>query len=454
MYGVREAGLSGQVVDATVTGVSSSQQRPRRSVDFWLIAILVVAGLLRLAVLLVRSSETSRFLTPDTPGYRALSRDLSAFTSESNPHFSLSMLRTPVYPLYLAATRDLTGSSIVGPMILQVLVAVGAVYVTYRLGLSLFDRPVGLWAAALLALDPLSIVYSSLILTEALFAFFLVCSVLLLWRPEDNTWARGLASGVLLGVATLTRPVSFYLSVLLAVGFLVLERSDLRRAIVVALSFLVGFGVVAGGWVVRNDVMGGDPTISTIEGYNLLYYRAVGALEEGQGLTSQRAYAEVSKDLRAELPPRATPDQIDRAEQSVARSILVNNPEGYAKEVIKGAGRLVFGSGGDEFIPATGGHATDLADAYGDLYLFVLYVLVVVGLWAAWRKHKLRNCIMPLIVIVYATAVSSGLEAYSRFRMPIMPFLSLLAGAGAVAVVSIARDFRARSTGAPVPPKK
>ncbi len=29
----------------------------------------------------------------------------------------------------------------------------------------------------------------------------------------------------------------------------------------------------------RNDVMGGDPTVSTIAGYNVLCYRAVGALE-------------------------------------------------------------------------------------------------------------------------------------------------------------------------------
>ena len=52
----------------------------------------------------------------------------------------------------------------------------------------------------------------------------------------------------------------------------------------------------------------------------------------------------------------------------------------------------------------------------------VLYILVVVGLWLAWREHRLRNCLLLLIVIFYLAIVSSGLEAYSRFRDPIMPF--------------------------------
>ncbi len=163
------------------------------------------------------------------------------------------MLRTPVYPLYLAVTRTITGSSFIGPMILQVIVGVGVVYVTYRLGLNLFGRRVALCAAMILAVDPLSIVYSSLVLTEVLFTFFVVCSVLLLWRPDANRWTRGLASGLLLGVATLTRPVSLYLSILLAIGYLILERRRLRQAVVVVLSFLIGFGLIAGGWVVRNE---------------------------------------------------------------------------------------------------------------------------------------------------------------------------------------------------------
>jgi hypothetical protein len=87
-------------------------------------------------------------------------------------------------------------------------------------------------------------------------------------------------------------------------------------------------------------------------------------------------------------------------EQSLATRVIREHLVGYAKEVAKGGARLVAGPGNDEFVPATGGHAHDLVDAYGLVYLVVLYVLVVVGLWWAWRQRRLRNCFIPIVVIL------------------------------------------------------
>jgi 4-amino-4-deoxy-L-arabinose transferase-like glycosyltransferase len=405
--------------------------------------VLAVAALLRFGVLLIRSFREKRFLTPDTAGYQTLAKDLGAFTSKSNPHFGLSMLRTPVYPLYLSFTHLITDSRIIGPMTIQVLIGVAVVYVTYRLALSLFGRSVALWAAAILAIDPVSVIYSSLILTETLYAFFLVGAVLLLWRPQDNRWTRALAAGVLLGLATLTRPVSIYLSVVVAVGYLILERQDLRKAGLVVVAFLIGFGVVAGGWIIRNDVMGGVATISTIEGYNILYYRAVGALAESDHLTQTKAHHRLSKELKHELPRHATPGQVDKAEESLGTKIIREHVTGYVKEAAKGGGRLVFGPGNAELATATAKHVTDVVDGYAIVYLIGCYLLGLIGLWSAWRTYRLRICLLPLLVIIYTVVVSSGLEAYSRFRVPIMPFFALLAGLGLVAIVNGGPDTAA-----------
>ena len=411
-----------------------------------LVLVLAGAALLRFGVLYIRSFREKRFLTPDTAGYQTLARDLGAFTSKSNPHFGLSMLRTPVYPLYLSFTHLITGSRIIGPMVLQVLVGVAVAYVTYRLALSLFGRSVALCAAAIVAIDPVSVIYSSLILTETLYAFFLVGAVLLLWRPEHNGWTRALAAGVLLGLATLTRPVSIYLSVVLAIGYLILERQNLRRAGLATLAFLIGFGVVAGGWIIRNDVMGGVATISTIEGYNLLYYRAVGTLVESDHLTQSKAHHRLSKELKHELPPHATPGQVDKAEESLGTKTIRQHITGYIKEAVKGGARLVLGPGDAELATATAKHVTDLVDGYAVVYLIGCYLLGLIGLWSAWRSYRLRLCLLPLLVIIYTVVVSSGLEAYSRFRVPIMPFFAVLAGLGLMAIVTRGPGGVARPT--------
>jgi hypothetical protein len=146
------------------------------------------------------------------------------------------------------------------------------------------------------------------------------------------------------------------------------------------------------------------------------------------------ARKELTGRLHAELPPRPTLDQVAHTEQSLGLATLRAHPVGYALEVAQGGGRLVFGPGDAEFATATGGHATAVMDAYGVVYLVGLYGLAAVGMWSAWRSRTLRNAVLPILVIAYMILVSSGLEAYSRFRVPIMPYFALLAGVGVTAV--------------------
>jgi Dolichyl-phosphate-mannose-protein mannosyltransferase len=426
---------SGRAAGSDASHGSSAMAAFRR-LDIPLTIILTVALLLRLAVCIGGALRPSAYIQNDSHGYLSLANDLGAFTSKSGPNYLLSLSRTPVYPVYLSVIHDITGSSVIAPMAVQVLVSVCTVYLTFRLGRTLFGRVAGLGAAAALAIDPVSIAFSAVVLTEALFTFFLVGSLVLLWRPNDpRRWTRGLAAGLLLGLGTLTRPVSIYLSVVLAVAYLVLERKHLRQSVTVAVAFMIGFGVLAGGWIVRNEVVGGGVTISTIESYNLYYYRALGVVEQTQNLSEAQAYEEMSNELKAKLPGHPSPTETSAAERSMATTIIREHPVPYAKEVVKGAIRIVAGPGLDETVYALTGHTTELPNVYAVPYLIAFYILVALGLWSALRARLLRNGVLPVLVILYLLVVASGLEAYFRFRTPMMPFLALFAGVGLATVL-------------------
>jgi hypothetical protein len=425
----------GSDIDAEASHRSSAVAAFRRF-DIPLTIILTVALLLRLAVCIGGALRPSAYIQNDSHGYLTLANDLGAYASKSGANYLLSLSRTPVYPVYLSVIHDVFGSSLIAPMIVQVVVSVCTVYLTFRLGRTLFGRVAGLGAAAALALDPVSIAFSAVVLTEALFTFLLVCSLILLWRPNDpRSWRRGLVAGLLLGLATLTRPVSIYLSVVLAVAYLVLERKHLRQSVTVALAFMIGFGVLAGGWIVRNEVAGGGVTISTIGSYNLYYYRALGVVEQTQNLSQAQAYEEMSNELKAKLPAHPSPTQTSAAEQSMATTIIRQHPVPYAEEVVKGAMRIIAGPGLDETADALTGHTTELPNVYAVPYLIAFYILVALGLWSVWRARLLRNGVLPVIVILYLLVVASGLEAYFRFRTPMMPFLALFAGVGLATVL-------------------
>jgi hypothetical protein len=73
------------------------------------------------------------------------------------------------------------------------------------------------------------------------------------------------------------------------------------------------------------------------------------------------------------------------------------------------------------------------------IHLFALYICLSVGLWRLFRTGG-RQCRPAHLVlgclICYLLAVSAGPEAYSRFRVPLMPFLALYGGYGLACVLS------------------
>ena len=75
-------------------------------------------------------------------------------------------------------------------------------------------------------------------------------------------------AGLVFGLATLIRPVTSYLILLIVPADMWLRR---RRAASVLMSvwMLVGFAAPVGGWMLRNHQLTGKAVVSSIQDYNL-----------------------------------------------------------------------------------------------------------------------------------------------------------------------------------------
>ena len=62
-------------------------------------------------------------------------------------------------------------------------------------------------------------------------------------------------------------------------------------------------------------------------------------------------------------------------------------------------------------------------------YTFPAFSLAVVGLVRFWRGNR-HFFYLAFLVIVYFIVVSAGAEAYSRFRVPIIPMYAILIAVG------------------------
>ena len=137
----------------------------------------------------------------------------------------------------------------------------------------------GYVTAGVLALWPNLVFHAGAALTESLFNMLLLATVLLVVRAPSagEGWERwrSIIVGVVLGAATLVRPVTIPLVPALLVVLLV-GRAGWRRAIIQTAAVSGIAVLVLAPWLVRNAVVMDQLTLSTNTGDNLCMSRHVG----------------------------------------------------------------------------------------------------------------------------------------------------------------------------------
>ncbi len=179
--------------------------------------------------------DVTIFIAPDTASYVEPARELIAsdrFFSGGAPE----IIRTPGYPLLL--TAGLLGGRLELITIgLQIILSCFTVYMVYRTSGLLFEREqIALVAAALYAVEPLSILYTSELVAETLFAAVVMIWVYYLMRYlRHQSRVDLLASAAALSASVYVRPIGYFLPILVATGLtvwaLVAPLHDKRRLV-------------------------------------------------------------------------------------------------------------------------------------------------------------------------------------------------------------------------------
>jgi 4-amino-4-deoxy-L-arabinose transferase-like glycosyltransferase len=215
---------------------------------------------------------------PDSIGYFRLAENLrhhGVFSRCEQPPFLPDNVLTPVYPFCLAVLLTLSGGGLWIVAIVQGLLnSLGAVLV-FKIGERLFNQRTGFIAGICFGLDPSALVHTFSLLTESLFTFlFLVANFFLVKYFRDASFKSLAFSAILLGFATLCRPVSlYYFVVIIIILFFVTAQTLANRAKNVALYVLI-FALPLSPWLIRNQLIFGTANLTSIQGNNLLLMNA------------------------------------------------------------------------------------------------------------------------------------------------------------------------------------
>ncbi len=240
-----------------------------------LLAVFLIALLVRLGltgVFVGFSAPPDANANSDQVDYEVLAHHLVSGEGYAIVPGQPTATRTPGTSLTLAGVYAWTGRSYAwGRAWFCLLSAVTCVLVIW-LGATCFSRPVGLLAGAMLALYPAHAYNAMHFVSETPFGFWLALGLIgtmQALRGSSGRWVWHGLAGVCWALAVLTRP-QLLLAVPIA-GVMVLLAGVCRRwaylrLFAVQVMILV---LVVSPWVIRNAVVLGKPTVSTITGYGL-----------------------------------------------------------------------------------------------------------------------------------------------------------------------------------------
>jgi 4-amino-4-deoxy-L-arabinose transferase-like glycosyltransferase len=406
-----------------------------------LVALLVATAVGRVALAVYVYSEQPRHaISGDTRSYVHPAHELvDRHEFDHGPAGSPEFLRTPGYPLFLAALEQVFGrDDLLAVLLAQAALSVAVVAGTFLLGRRLWSATVGLGAAFIVAIDPSQALAAVKVLTESLATLLVVAVALVACvlfgadRPKAR-WAALL--GFAIAASTMVRPVTYYLPLLAVAVFAYrfVREPPARRSMAIALAaFLAPLVVVLGGWQFRNHVEVGSWRLSGVEAKNLYYYRATGVLADTRGI----AFADAQAILRARLPHHAheTIGRYYGRMYSAGVNILTAHPWSTLKLTALGLAAEVTG------VQLTlHGFALDVLEPVALALLYGFYALVIFGVVKVVQARRtLFAHVFVFGMALYLLAISAGPEAQGgrgeRFRAPAIPLLGVYAAIGAVSL--------------------
>jgi hypothetical protein len=455
------------------------------------LAAICVAALAHAAFFIVYQRPDWTVAWTDQGGYRMLAHGIvtsGQFTRyPDSPSFVPEAIRTPGYPMFVAAVYGLFGESQLAVALLQALVFAALCLAVYALARQVASVRTSLAAAALTAAYPTFPYFSALVLTELWTTFVMTCAMLCSLRAVRTmriTWFA--AAGALIGLTALTRPGFFLLPAFLALpAALHIWQSNARARTAAGWMVLVAaFAVLMAPWFAYNYRHFGQWTLSPAGSLGRPIWEA-----SWQGYWAGRTQAQLTRiadQSASDEELRKAVDRFAREQGAAVQPMLDYTTQWRTIRVIwttptdpdeRVRARII---GDDEYLRV--GLANIAADPIGYVRrrltrgLFVLWaadvpirftdidatptwvirafwavqaVLLLIAAYGAFCLYRQRGAVIALMMatpLVYVTAVHLPILCEARQSLPVKPVLLILVAIGVAHVMDVVTSRRSASS--------
>lgn len=451
--------------------------------------------------------QTGNPLPLNLDGYEQIAANLIAgrgFSSHIRPSSSgewpPNLFRAPVYPFFLAGLKACFGGLRTPIFFANAVLGALTAALLFGLATHLISERAGWTAGILASCDPMSVLWSVQPRPEILLALFSVAGFCLLTagglrlkrgQTGNLPYILVAASGLLFGLAALTKPVALFLAVAALPLLWRFCRNpagawNWRSGLWASVLLLATWSLLCGTWVARNFHITQRHTadgrglifFSTLPAENRLVFWAtpVWARAQTEPVSKealrlrQKAHERTGSTQRSleHASPHLAEDLAEY--NALSRQVLKAHPWLALQVQMEGRARIFFGPGDWETLSLFGIglplNALNIIERRGleraaflegvmsrELekfqiararvrilqwgWLAFLYSAALWGIARLWRAREETTLWIAATGIVFFAVAADGPEWSSRFRVVLVPFVALLASAAAVPATSV-----------------
>jgi 4-amino-4-deoxy-L-arabinose transferase-like glycosyltransferase len=424
-----------------------------------LFIIFLIAFCVRSIWLLPLWSNPERSFEGDSSGYIALAESL--MDSGTFP----SIFRTPVYPFFIAVIYGLFGKIPQAVLFAQYLLDSITVLIVIGIFVKITGNTRHAYIAGLAyALNPFAVFASNMILTGTLFAFIFAIAIYFLIAFLKDSSRRKLAlSAFLLALSVLCRPISLFIPIVL-IFFVVSVKDKVREKISNGFVFIMIFYCTLAPWYVRNYYQFGYWGLSSVSEANFFEYEPTAILmikknpftilqfdinkpfKKEQQYMWQTTREKYQWDNRSPVELLNNPSRL-LVMKAEGMKVITANPHIFLLSHLSGIGRTLF-----PFYPrfskflGTDPVLLKVCTMFIDFLIMALALLGVISSALKRRNPVIMRWVIPLfIVLIFYFSFLPGVYSYSRFRIPILPYISIFFSLGVWKFQQILEHRLARS---------
>ena len=369
---------------------------------------------------------TQNLFEKDSFRYLNLSRDF--FENYFSQSASLAAFDTsPGYPFILYLLGNFTPKQIV---LTQFLILAISQFLLFRILIKHFSYNYSVCGLFLFTLESSTNTSSFKILSES-WLLFLLIFLLYVISKDSSSFLIKLLSGFALGMAILVKPIAQFIFCTLVIAALC-NFNQIRRLLPATLACLA----ILVSWLSFNYAKYEVPQVSGIQSYNLLYYEGSGAKSFRSGSPLMEVQAN-EFDLEHEFSMVNTDvAKIVNYREEQGFSLIFQNFSGFLEMHVVGIFKILFGPGSATISQITGhfpfSNLSKIIFEIASLFSSSLQALgsAIALLFVFPRTFKERRFLLFLAAFSFVVLliISSGANAYSRFRVPLVPFEIILLG--------------------------